>query len=319
MGFDGIRQEMATDMKNGDLKGPESSPEVNINTELAPSAETAEPQSAQAPSQPLTKQETIELDKLEKFKINGEEWTPKTLQAAMLRQQDYSKKTQETAQERKFLDNFEKDIETVKGNPSLAAEFKRIYPPKYHQFVDRLLSTSVVQEEQPANDLKDNDLFKDPRIQQLLQEADESRAYRKRQDEVSMQQNVKTATQEIEATLRELVAKHNVPKEAQKDVELVTLKKIEELISFNKENPDKAVPLTGDIWNKAYEQTYADFNRTMEALYKQKVNKQTEASKKAKDIGAGGGTLANAPTKVPMKDVKAQMLNDIKMGKAMAN
>ncbi len=312
-GFQDAQNAMMNDLKNDTLKGDESSTSSTDNKELAPATSSTEGRESQAPEQSrdLSRSEQIELDKLEKFKFGGEEWTPATLKAAMLRQQDYTKKTQETAQERKYLDNYKRDLETVRSNPNLASEFKKIYPPQYHYLVDSFLSTSDAETEQPKSE-QNQSYLNDPKLKELMHDVTELKTF-------NQAQATKAATQEIDATLRELVAKHNVPEEARADIELVTLKKIEELISFNKENPDRRVEITSEIWAKAYEQTYKNFNRTMEAIYKQKVQSQTNASKKAKDTGAGGGTPGQAPVKTSLKDVRQQMLNDIKTGKAMAN
>jgi hypothetical protein len=102
----------------------QETPEV-LDKELAPSAETPEA----AP-------ELVDLDTMDKFKFGGREWTPKELEAAYMRQQDYSRKTQEIAQERKYYDNLPYDLDMVKNNPALVNQFKQVYPAKFHSWID---------------------------------------------------------------------------------------------------------------------------------------------------------------------------------------
>jgi hypothetical protein len=91
------------------------------------------PSAQQSEAAPESTPQTVaELDKLEKFKFEGQEYTPQELKNAILRQSDYTRKTQEFSQERRFYDNLQADLRSVRSNPALAAEFRRTYPEKFH-------------------------------------------------------------------------------------------------------------------------------------------------------------------------------------------
>lgn len=92
----------------------------------------------------------LDLTKAEKFLFKGQEWTPQDLEKAMLRQQDYTKKTQAIAEERKYFDNLSADLQRVKANPDLVEEFKKVYPEKFHGYVD-VLGIQAAKKEEPQS------------------------------------------------------------------------------------------------------------------------------------------------------------------------
>ena len=110
---------------------------------------------------PTEQSEITELEKLERFKFKGEEWTPKKAEQAFMRQQDYTKKAQELAEQRKeyeselkhreYRSNLKADINHVLKNPSLADEFKKIYPEEYHYALELALGKNQHQLEQNQN------------------------------------------------------------------------------------------------------------------------------------------------------------------------
>ena len=58
-----------------------------------------------------------------------------------MRMKDYTQKTQRLspiAKEQKYIENIDADLQAVIANPSLAQQFKQVYPQKYHFLVDRL-------------------------------------------------------------------------------------------------------------------------------------------------------------------------------------
>ena len=109
------------------------SPEVESSTE---GSEEILEQKAEQPS-------VLDLDSVDKFKFNGREWTPKDLKSAYMMQSDYTRKMQEIAQDRKYADNLSTDVSAVLANPELAEQFKKIYPPKYHAVLDKILEKAL--------------------------------------------------------------------------------------------------------------------------------------------------------------------------------
>ncbi len=139
MGFEHAREALESSISEGgrestNERAPESSPQTE-------SIETAGG-SEQATKEEAIQAAIVELDKLEKFKYRGKEWTPKDLEAATLRQSDYTKKTQELAQERRFVENLPYDLMAVSRDPAKASQFKQVYPEKFHQFLEDFLSSN---------------------------------------------------------------------------------------------------------------------------------------------------------------------------------
>src|SRR4051812_16401412 len=62
----------------------------------------------------------FDLGKIDKFNWEGEEWSVKDLKNAVLRQKDYSQKTEAIAQDRKYYENLSFDLAKVRENPALA-------------------------------------------------------------------------------------------------------------------------------------------------------------------------------------------------------
>jgi hypothetical protein len=103
----------------------------------------------------------LELEKVEKFKFDGKEYTLKELRTLLAKekeqQRDYTAKMQKLAEERKswetqrketqrFDDNLYADLQAVKDNPQLAQEFLKVYPQSYHRHLRAVLeSTSTSQ------------------------------------------------------------------------------------------------------------------------------------------------------------------------------
>ena len=86
-----------------------------------------------------TPKDILDLQKLGKFKFEGQEMTYDELRKAYLRQQDYSKKTQALAEERKYSDNLAADLRSVAKDPRLAEEFKRVYPERFHSYLELIM------------------------------------------------------------------------------------------------------------------------------------------------------------------------------------
>src|SRR3990167_2821971 len=77
-----------------------------------------------------------ELDKFERVKWEGKDWSLKDLKNSVLMHSDYSRKTQEISEERKFYDNLRYDLDAIRKNPDLESKFKELYPEKFHSYLD---------------------------------------------------------------------------------------------------------------------------------------------------------------------------------------
>ena len=265
----------------------EAAPDLNLKTEVQ------DTQEAQA---------IMDLAKVGKFKINGQDMTFDELQKAMLRQQDYTKKTQELAAERKFIDNLQYDLQSVKKNPALAAQFKQIYPEKFHAYLAFAMSGSTpeqaVQAAQTGQQLPPEVLERIERQEQILNSMlDESR---------------QGTTEALDSMFTSFEA------EAQKKFKLADMTHVYGAVeTYLTENGITSKDL---MKNKAAAQKMFDefTKRSHEAVKKRldDYNRETiaqtkQVNAKAADIGRGGGTPTAPPIKAKMKDVADLMVNDL--------
>jgi len=124
----------------------DSIPQESSSSETAPNSTTGEG----------TAPEVFELDKLEKFMYGGREWTQKDLQGSIMMQSDYTRKTQSVAKEKEFISNLKADIRSLRKEPTLIEEFKKLYPKDYHDLADSVIeglqSTNVERGEKKGVD-----------------------------------------------------------------------------------------------------------------------------------------------------------------------
>lgn len=259
------------------------------SSEQAPRAQWPDSNQINASGETSVKKEVdqaiAELDKMEKFKLDGQEWTLKDLKAAIMRQKDYTQKTQAIAQERKtfeeskkFDDNLKVDLASVRSNPSLVAEFVRVYPERYHHLVEDALKNqpaaqATTQQQVSTQPQVDVQLYS--RLQHL--------------EKVLNDQEVAKAEASIKTTMDELAKKY--PETENKLARETILARAHEL--YNGQNQE----LSKDAWDQIYKEVAEEVKEFAKAQYGTLVKKQTEANSKARDVGAGGGIVGSAPRK----------------------
>lgn len=242
-----------------------------------------------------------ELEKMDKFKYQGKEWTVKDLEKAILRQQDYTKKTQELAKSRetfeqdaKFQKNLAFDLLAVKERPELASEFIKIYPEQYHAYLKEIIGGSragqnKTQEQQQQ--MPQVDVEKEARLQRLEKHFHE--------------QEVSKHSQAINTQMDRLTKKYPdaLPE--------LALARVYELMNANAQDPSFQV--SDQMWEDAFKGVDSQMQDIFKKRYGDYVKKQTEANKKARDVDSGGGTPGRAPPKFKgFKEVTENAINDLK-------
>jgi hypothetical protein len=228
-----------------------------------------------------------ELDKLEKFKFQGKEWTPKDLEKAILRQQDYTKKTQGLSEERKafeqdrkFADNLYYDLKYVRENPTQAAinEFIKTYPEKYHGHLKTLIS-ELQGQSQPQTQTT-------PQTQNFdLQTANDLKQMK---EFIHKQEVAKNTT-----SLNGWIEKHAQLIENPKSRALATRIAIADVFEAH----NQGVQVTEQMFEDAFKSIAKQFKEAVGGEYGDLVKKQSEANAKARDVDPGGGTVGRAPAK----------------------
>lgn len=253
------------------IEGSEATAPDSSGTDLAPDTEAA----------PIT-----ELDKLEKFKFENQEYTPQELKKAILRQADYTRKTQEFSQERRFYDNLSADLKHVRANPALAQEFKRVYPEKFHQYLEYISGSpagTTPQAPQPEMMGSKN---------QYAQIDPQYLARFERLENTIFEKEVQTIETSLEAQEKEFTTKYPWA-----DVENV-YSKAQAILDKNSTLPkEDHVNLDKTTWEQLYKADHEKNKLRADNYYKDNINKQKQAGFKAKDSGLGGGSPGSSPKK----------------------
>lgn len=218
-----------------------------------------------------------ELEKLEKFSYAGREMTAKDLQSMVMMQSDYTRKTQAIAEERKYYENLQSDLDAVKSNPTLMAQFKQVYPEKFHKFLGYVASDKPVQEQ-----VQQQSGVLDPKIQERLDKYDQ---IAKEWEE----QKISAINAQLDAKFGELTKKYPYADE-------------EAVIARAQALLDKGEKLTDSVWDTLWKSVHDRSQKLWSDHQKSLNTKQQSANSKGRDIGHGGGTPGQAP-KVP-KSIK---------------
>lgn len=235
-------------------------------------------------------QAIAELDKMERFKFRGKEYTPKELEAIFSRdketQKAFTQKTQALAEERKvvlerkkYFDNLAYDLDAVRKNPSLAQEFLKIYPKEFHSYLDQITrSTSEGQNvHQPVqSQIPVEYLSKVEQLERFVRDQEVAKA----EGEIN---------QYIESVKKEF------PRASMKEV----LADVYEY--WNQLEPDPITgmkpPLTIETFREAAKASEQERINEYTAWYKDKQEQQRLANEKGKGVAPGGGTVGQAPKK----------------------
>jgi hypothetical protein len=281
--------------------GSEGSQEAEATTQTSPDVKTAKDVFNTDWTKDLDKgaqEPTIyELEKLSKFKYQGQEMTPKDLEAAILRQKDYTQKTQslskereawqtERQQEEKFYSNLYYDLNNVKNNPELASEFIKVYPEKFHSYLKQVLGQDQqAQASQNQAQKPQYDVEMMSRMQKL--------------ETFYHEQEVAKNTQAINSTIDAMSKKYP---------DAIA----EMAIGRVYEAHNRGEQVTPETWETAFKTVDAQMKDYVKAKYGDLVKKQTEVNKKSRDVDSGGGTIGRAPQKFKnLGEVTSHAINDL--------
>lgn len=247
--------------------------------------------------------ELTDIDKLERFRFEGREWTPKDLRDARLRQDDYTRKTQELAETRKYVDNFAADLDAVLKDPKLLAAMERIYPKEFVAHAKTVLakySGQSVQPKEPSQTATQTN----PELDSIKSELAELREERAQAAEERRAQEVEQIQKWLDSTHETLSKKYPMANQ--------------EIVNARAEAAVRQkVQITDAVLEKLYKSVHGEIQAKWEETYKGKVNRQLEAGKEARDVGPGGGTPSGAPKKPRnIKEATNAFLEDINAGRS---
>ncbi len=274
--------------------GPAS--EVTDDGQPDPSAISNEPEQVATPQEktPAEVQAVADLSKYKEVTINGQKMSIDDLQKSIMRQSDYTKKTQELAQERKYNANLAADLDKVKANPALAAEFKRIYPAQYHAYLRYVAGTQTAPQQQQQGlppELED-------RFNRYDQFIDETTRQKVEAEQSALDANLQT----YETNLTKKYPKADA-------ITAYTLAD-NHRIKLESETGQKMSPkdinekFMEPFFKASHEHQVKQFNQWQKEMAKQ----ASQTHRVNADTGRGGGTPGAQPGKVQLKDVADQIL-----------
>lgn len=242
-------------------------------------------------------QAVLDLSKAEKFLIEGKEYTWDQLNKERLLMSDYTRKTQEIANERRSLEeqrslneHFKADLPKVLQNPQLMADVMRHYPREFVDMFQTLLDMGPKQQQQVMEqgmqlDSRTIQKFVDPMIKPLQEKLDryETEALTKQLDAVYTQMKTKYPSADEEFVTARLRAMDDQKIQ-------ITDSKIEEVFKFFHDK---------DTQGK-------------DAYHKEQLKKQSEATAKAKDAPSGGATPGLAPKRLKLDEVQGAFLEHMR-------
>jgi hypothetical protein len=262
----------------------QSSGEANSEVSDKPQTEANQPTQPQGP---------LELEKVERFKYEGREWTPQELKSAMMMQADYTRKTQEIAQERKYYENLSSDLRSVRENPALAEEFKKVYPEKFHNYLEY-----ISQNTQSASQAQQ---YQQQSIQQQVVKPSIDPEFKARFEQLESawkEQEVQKAQAQLDSIYDKFSKKYEMADER------VVTATAQHLLS-------QGTKLDESTWEKLFKQEHDRTQERYQAHYKNQIKQQQDAGKRARDAGPGGGTPGQAPVKRTFDEATAAALSDL--------
>lgn len=237
-----------------------------------------------------------DISKLQKFLVDGKEYTYEQLKKERMLQSDYTKKTQEIAsfkkeheESKKYWSNLSADLKNVKANPALAEEFKKVYPEQYHGYLDFLGEQIAQPKLDPFVEQKLS------RYEEQLSKYEEKLANYEEMYADHTERSVHNAELEIDAAFKELGEKYPQFEEVQ------CLDHLEKLLDQRRqeaiENGQKpsSVKLEKQDFEQAIKASHEYHSKRYQEFYNKQFNNQKATSTKLKGIGAGGGTPSGKP------------------------
>lgn len=256
-----------------------------LETQGAAAPETSAPENenleSSSESQEQLGSQLVDLDSLEKFRYGGREWTPKDLQSSILLQNDYTKKTQALADERRYYDNLAHDLANVKADPRLIAQFKQTYPEKFHsylKYVTPAQAQAAAQQQQQRQQQQ-----AEPKSEQALEE----RLNRIESD--LHEKKVAAIEAELDAKLSKLSEKYPMADEE------AALARAQAFLDKKRIDHGSGATVTDKDWDAIYKSVHERNQKLADQYYSKKVKEQTQANRKGKDVASGGGIPGQAP------------------------
>lgn len=240
-------------------------------TQNIPTPEAAAPDQSAAPAPSVT-----DIDGLSEFTWQGEKWTPDRWSKIYQEHRSLSEQSKSFAEEKRFAENLDADLDSVLKDPTLASKFKELYPKKYHGIVDRVLRTGQgsAQPTPAQNSLPPEVLARLENQDQRLKFFEE-RAYKA---------EVETASAHIDKVTKPLFDKFALANEDQ------VYARAETMISSGQK-------LTDAAWERLIRESHEHMTKKSDQFNGAKLKEQIEKGRRGADTGPGGSAPGQSPRK----------------------
>lgn len=243
--------------------------------------------------------EPLDLDKVEKFYFRGQELTPEEIDRGFMRQQDYTRKTQELSNERKFIQNLSADLESVRDNPQLAEQFKKIYPENYHKFLEMVNKESS--DSYDMDDADENSL--PPHVMEKLKKLDQIEQKLQAQEKQQHEAQVQAAEKVIDNMFDKF------GKQFPYAVEDVVINRVQAMLEENRDNPN--FRLTEGTWQRVFKQVNDHYLKQFESRYRSQTEAQLKTSENASDSAPGGMAPGRQPKRLSFEEATEMAIQDL--------
>jgi len=238
-------------------------------------------------------QDVTDLSKLEKFVFEGKEWTADQLKKSIMLHSDYTKKTQDLSENRKYYDNLQYDLDSVRANPALADKFKEVYPKSFHKYLDYVSSQTSSAQSSPS---QGHQAIPDDVVSAVLQriqpELERSKGY--------IQQ---VEAEKYEAKLNNLFG--TLSKKYPDAVEDVVLARAQTYL-------DKGEALTDQTWERLWKQSHDQMVKRDQERKSQTLQTQRQSNQSFKGPPQGGEAPMGVAPKMKLKDVADHIIKSMK-------
>lgn len=279
-----------------EMETPNAVNETAGTTEMDSAPENVDQAQSEAKS-------ALTLDNVDEFIFQGHKWTPEELNKAMLRHADYTRKTQEIAEQRKYISNLAADLELVRQNPTLVEQFKSVYPKEFHSY----LRFAIAEQKADLSDDADDSVNLPKSVMEKLSKLDKLEEKLRQMDEMTREREVEAASKQLDVILDKFSGKYPFA------VEDAVLNQAQALIDMNKDNP--RFQMTEATWERIFKQVNDKIKTKVETQYKSRLEEQLKKNQKAGDIGPGGMAPGRGPsgprtiaeaTEMAIQDFRAQ-------------
>jgi len=232
----------------------------------------------------------LDLESVERFKFAGREWTPKEMQDAYLMQADYTRKTQELADERKYMGALQADLAAVRENPKLESEFKKLYPEKYHAYLGYVLPDKRVEES--GDQVPKEVLTKLEKMEKFIE------SQQSKEEELKVQ--------EYSNWIADQEAKHTKKYELANPVDVWT-----RIQAGMEQGQFKESDVNEKMVEQYFKQSHEQTQKVFDNYSKKQFENNKQVNSKAKDTGKGGNSPGQAPRKLRLDEVDDVLIKDL--------